>query len=184
MAPEINENGRRDMNAKTLIAAALVAALVTTAAQAETRLLAASVAMNDRTAIVGGMASLDTESGTDRVYLSVTLSACTAGSGTLRLHDSGDPSTVIDNVPVIKGGDNVADGLFDSLCGVPTAEDYEAAAGEVRKGKAKNAARMIFGGMAAFGEGYNRGVNQARAAQNAGRVQTTCTTYGNTTTCR
>jgi hypothetical protein len=38
-------------------------------------------------------------------------------------------------------------------------------------------------GMANYAEGYNRGVNSARAAQNGGRMQTRCTTYGNTTTC-
>jgi hypothetical protein len=42
-------------------------------------------------------------------------------------------------------------------------------------------------GIAAIGmgmQGYANGYNSAVAAQNAGRVQTTCTTYGNTTTCR
>jgi hypothetical protein len=51
----------------------------------------------------------------------------------------------------------------------------------------QEASARIRQGIGAIGmgmQGYANGYNSAVAAQNAGRVQTTCTTYGNTTTCR
>lgn len=51
----------------------------------------------------------------------------------------------------------------------------------------QEASAWIRQGIGAVGmgmQGYANGYNSAVAAQNAGRVRTTCTTYGNTTTCR
>ena len=73
------------------------------------------------------------------------------------------------NAPV-----EVVAGLQDAYRNMIEIDRQEASA-NVRKGIAAMGAGM---------QGYSNGYNSAVAAQNAGRVRTTCTTYANTTTCR
>jgi hypothetical protein len=94
---------------------------------------------------------------------------------------------VVDSRTIVAAGTTVVDGLARNMCEATTEEERLAAQKEVdsaeRKAKFKKFARGMAAGMANYAEGYNRGVNSARAAQNGGRMQTTCTTINNITTC-
>jgi hypothetical protein len=107
---------------------------------------------------------------------------CVAGIGKLAVSTTEESGLVDVDLTVL--GDPLND-VAAALCAAGmTPELTTVAESQVRKAKAKRVGRAILGAFAAYADGYNRGVNEARAAQSAGRMQTTCTTYGNTTTCR
>jgi len=112
----------------------------------------------------------------------ITPAHCVARTGKLAVSTTEESGLVDVDLAVL--GDPLND-VAAALCAAGmTPELTTATESQVRKAKAKKVGKAILGGFAAYADGYNRGVNEARASQNAGRIQTTCTTYGTTTTCR
>ena len=76
-------------------------------------------------------------------------------------------------------------GIRDGFNGIMQPEEYpDGGLIELDRQEASAWIRQGIGAVGMGMQGYANGYNSAVAAQNAGRVRTTCTTYGNTTTCR
>ena len=183
ITPEINENGRRDVRAKTLIAAAFLM-VGTPAMAAET---ASPVQIYTGISYDGATLRVDRPGKNVKLPFSfqcnqgtpITLGEWDYPNFDAYLSDTSEFTTAraaatLTIATQCKAPVEVVAGLQDAYRNMIEIDRQEASA-NVRKGIAAMGAGM---------QGYSNGYNSAVAAQNAGRVQTRCTTYGNTTTCR